>query len=129
MPRQRSMAGLARNDNMLALLFLINNIGVAGFANIVTRECSRPGRDLRDGIAPVVAVLSKTARNDSSTQHNKRHQGDCHDCGQPDEVFRVFEQVRIPASNVGRVLRGKIAQCSWILCISFSNDDPGHRSL
>lgn len=100
---QRSMASLARNDHMLALLFLICDVGVAGLANIVAGKGCRPGCDLRDRRAPVVAVLSKTARNDSSPQHDKRDQGDCHDCGQPDEVFCVLEQVRIPASDFGRV--------------------------
>jgi hypothetical protein len=102
---------------------------MTGLAGIVPGMSDGPSRDLRDRRSTIMAVLTKAVRNNSGAQNDERHQSDDHDGCETDEVFRVFEQVRIPASNFGRVLRLEIAQCLWILCISSANDDRGHSWL
>jgi hypothetical protein len=91
-----SMAGFAGNDDVLALPFLINDVGMAGLTGIVAGEGYRPGCDLGDRSAAIVAVLPKTARDDGSAQDDERNQCDRHDDDEPDEVLCVLEQVRIP---------------------------------
>jgi len=81
-----------------------------------------PGRSLGNGRAAVVPVLTKATGNDGRAQHHERHQRNDHDRDETDKVFRVLEQVCIPASYFGRVC-AQIAQYPWILCISFANDD------
>jgi hypothetical protein len=65
---QGSVASLASDHHMLALLFLIHHVGMAGLAGIVAGKGNRPGRDLGDRRASIVAVLSKTVRYDSGAQ-------------------------------------------------------------
>ena len=91
-----SVAGFARNDNVLALLFLVNDVGMAGFTSIMTGEGYRPGCDLGDRSTAIVAVLPKTARYDGGAQDNERNQCNRHDDGEPDEMLGVLEHVGIP---------------------------------
>ena len=88
-----SVAGFAGDDDMLALLFLIDYVGVAGFAGVVAGEGDWPGRDLGDGGASIVAVLAETARNDGGAQDDEGHYRDQHHGGEPDEMFDVLEHV------------------------------------
>jgi len=103
-----SMASLAGDDHMLAQFLLIDDIGMTGLAGIVPGMGDRPSGNFGDRGSAVVPVLSKTGRDDGSAQHGKCQQRDNHDGSETDEVFRVFEQVRIPAPNFGRVLRSKL---------------------
>ena len=63
-----SVAGFTGDDDMLALLFLIDHVGMAGLADIVAGEGCWPGRDLRDGGAAIVSVLAKTVGDDEGAQ-------------------------------------------------------------
>ncbi len=60
----RTVARLARNHHMLALFLLLNNVGMAGLANIVAGEGHGARGDLRNGIATIVPILAKTMRHD-----------------------------------------------------------------
>ena len=94
--RLGSVAGFARNDDVLALLFLIDDVGVAGLTGIVAGEGNRPARDLGDRSTAIVAVLPKAAWDDGSTQDDERDQRNGHDDDEPDEVLCVLEHVRFP---------------------------------
>src|SRR5208282_2459521 len=59
---QGPVASLASDDHMLAQFFLIHNIGMAGLAGVVAGKRNRPGRDLADRRASIVAILSETVR-------------------------------------------------------------------
>lgn len=94
--RLGSMAGLARDDHMLAKLLLIDDIDVAVLANIMAGEGDGPACDLGDRSTAIVAVLPKAARDDGSTQDDERDQCNGHDDDEPDEVLCVLEHVRFP---------------------------------
>ena len=122
--RLSSVAGFARDHDMLALLLLIHDIAVADFANVVAGEGHGPGRDLSNRCAAIVSVLAETGGDDEGAQADERNQCDGHDRHEPDEVFDVFEQV-----VRRRELRAKLRNASWIPRIRRGNDDSGHRSL
>jgi len=99
--RLGSVAGFAGDDDVPALFLLIDYVGVAGFAGVVSGEGDWPGGDLGDGGAPVVTVLAKTARHHCGAQDDERHQRDQHYDGEPDEMFDVLEHVVFLRSGEG----------------------------
>ena len=68
---QSSVAGLARNDDVLAQLLLIDDVGMAALADGVAGEGRGTGRDFGDGGSAIVAVLAKAARDDGGSQDNE----------------------------------------------------------
>ena len=92
MPCLGTVAGLARNNHMPALLLLIDDVGMAGLARIVARKGNRPSCDLRDRCAPIVPVLAKAPRNNCGTQDDEGNHSYCHDGSEADEVFYVLKQ-------------------------------------
>ena len=96
MPSLGTVAGLARNNHMPALLLLIDDVGMACLTRIVARKDNRPGRDLRDRCAPIVPVLAKTPRNDSGTQDDEGNHPYDHDGSEADEMFYVLKQFLFP---------------------------------
>jgi len=113
--RLGSVAGFAGDDDVPALFFLIDYVGVAGFAGVVSGKGDWPGGDLGDGGATVVAVLAKAARDDGGPQDDECYQRDQHHGCEPDEMFDVLEQVVF--------LSAEKTQCSWITGIGPGNDD------
>ena len=87
MAGQRTMARLAGYNNVLALLLLLHDVGMAGLTSIVAGEGNGPGRCLGDRSSAIVAVLPKASRNDSDAQDDKCNHRDCNDNGEPDEMF------------------------------------------
>jgi len=77
---QGPVAGLASDNHMLAKFFLIHDVGMAALAGVVPGKRNRPGRDLTDCRASIVAVLPKAARYDRSPQNDESHQPRCYDC-------------------------------------------------
>ena len=63
-----SVASLAGNVGMTAQLLLVYNVGVAALAGVVPGESWRPGSDLGDGGATVMAILAKALRDDGGAQ-------------------------------------------------------------
>ena len=96
MLRQRPVAGFARYNHMLAKLFLLHDVGVAGFTGLVPGKRNRPGRDLAYRRASIVAVLPKTVRYDGGPQDHESQDPNHHDDCQPNEVFDVLKQARLP---------------------------------
>jgi len=126
MPGLGSVTGFAWDDDMAALVFLIDHVGMAGLAGFVAGEGYRAGRGLGDGRATIVSVLAKAFGNDDGAQGDESNQGDGDDRREPDEVFDVLEQVVAPPSGASCA---QFAQYSWIAGIRAANDDSGHRGL
>jgi hypothetical protein len=89
----RAVAGFARDDDVASLLFLVDDIGVASFADFVSGMSDGAGGDLGDGGAAVVAIFAEAAGDDGCAQDREGNQRDCHDSSEPDEMFYVLEQV------------------------------------
>ncbi len=102
-----SVACLATDYYVFALLLLIHNVGMAGLARIAAGKTNRSGGDLRDCGAPIVPILPKAARNDGGAQDDECYQCDRHDNGEPDEMFSVLEQVSIPVPDSRSVVCSK----------------------
>jgi hypothetical protein len=77
---------------MLALLLLIDDVGMAGLARVVPSEGQGAARCLGDGGAAIVPVLPEGAGDDGGAQDDEGNDCDCHHSGETDEVFNVFEQ-------------------------------------
>lgn len=92
MPGLGSVAGFARDNHMLALLLLIDDVGMAGLARVVPSEGQGAARCLGDGGAAIVPVLPEGAGDDGGAQDDEGNDCDCHHSGETDEVFNVFEQ-------------------------------------
>ncbi len=56
---QRSVAGFAIHVRVLAILLLLKDVGMAGFAGLVAGEIHGPGRDFRHCVAAVVPILAR----------------------------------------------------------------------
>jgi hypothetical protein len=106
-----AVAGFTGDDDVAALLFLVNNVGVAGLADLVTGVGDGAGGDLGNGVTAVVSVLAKAVGDDGGAKKDEGDQGDRHDSGEPDEVFNVLEQFGLSAPAAG-ALRGI---CAMIL--------------
>jgi hypothetical protein len=103
MPSLGTVAGLARNNHVPALLLLIDHVGMTSLARIVARKDNRAGCDLRDRCAPIVAVLAKTPRNDSGTQDDEGNHPYDHDGSEADQMFYVLKQFLFPYVTSGVV--------------------------
>jgi len=93
MPGLSSVAGFARDHDMLTEFLLIDDIGVTGFADVVASEGDRAGCRLGDGCATVMAVLAKTSWNYGGVEHNEDDDRYPHDKREPNQVLDVFEHV------------------------------------
>jgi len=94
------VTSFASDYHMLTQFFLIRDVGMTGFADIVPGERNRPRRDLTDRRPSIVAVLPKTAGYHSASQKQEDDQRYGDDGSQPNEVFDVFEQISVPAPIV-----------------------------
>ncbi len=65
---QRSMTCFAIDARMPSFLFHFEHVGVAGFTSLVAGKGNRTGGDFGDGVTPVMAVLTKTARNKEASR-------------------------------------------------------------
>jgi len=102
-----SVAGLTRNHHVFAQLFLVDNVGVASLADLMSRVRNRTGCDVSHGISAIVAVLAEAVRSQDSPNQDKRNHCNCDDYSQPNEMFDVLEHVRLLAAPVKRYLRSK----------------------
>ena len=90
---QRSVAGLAGDHHMFALLLLFDDVGMASLANIVAGEGNRTSRRFRNRCSAVVTILAKTFRNNGNAQDQEYRQQYNDHRRQPNEMFYVLEQV------------------------------------
>jgi hypothetical protein len=110
---QGAVASLASDHHMFAQLFLIHDVGMAGFAGFVPGKCNWPGCDLADRRPSIVAILPKTVRDDGGPQNYECHQPDGDDGGQPNEVFDVLEQARVPRALLPGTIRAQNGAMSF----------------
>jgi hypothetical protein len=123
------VASLTSDHYMLAKSFLIDDVGVAAFAGLVPGKRNRPGRDLADCGPSIVSILPKTAGHNRCPQDHEGYQGDYDDDCQPNEVFDVLKQNRVPCAILPGAICVKIPQCSLISEILPWSDDGSHRKL
>jgi len=86
----RAMASLASDSGMLALMLLLEDIGVAGFAGFVPGVDDGQCRNLRDGVTAVMPILAKAVRDEKGS-HTKERQCPHHKqrC-ETEQMFGVF---------------------------------------
>ena len=94
---KRSMAGLAGNYYVPAQLFLIDDVGVASLAGLVSGKRNRTCRNLGNGISAIVPILPEAARNDGGAKGDECNRSNCHDKSQPNEMFDVLKHARLLA--------------------------------
>jgi len=90
---QWSVAGFTVHVRVPAVFFLVENVGVAGFASLVAGIVDGAGGELGQSVPAVVAVLSKTARNQKAADAKKREDANQEDGCQPEEVSCIFEGI------------------------------------
>ena len=109
--RQGPVASLASDNHMLAKLFLIHDVGMAGLAGIMPGKRNRPRRNFADRRPSIVAILPKTTWYNSRPQDHESHQRDCDDHRQTNQVFDILKQVRVPCA----VLPGAICAQNYAM--------------
>jgi hypothetical protein len=72
--RLRSMAGLARDVGMLTGLLQLENLLVAGLANIVPGEDNRAGSDFCHGVGTEMPVAAEAMRDDKAASNQEDRQ-------------------------------------------------------
>lgn len=86
-----AVTGFTRYVRVTAKLFLIDNVGVAAFADFVAGEGGCAGSDLGDGITAIVTVLSKALWDDCGAEDDEGQQRQQHHDTKADEMFDVLE--------------------------------------
>ena len=99
----RPVAGFAGNIGVATELLLIDDLGVASFADFVSGKRRSSSGDLGDGITTVVSVLTETLGDDGGAQQDEdRQQEDDHN-SETDEVFGVLEHGCLPGRAAKRL--------------------------
>ena len=99
----RPVAGFAGNIGVASELLLIDDVGVASFADFVSGERRSSSGDLSDGITAVVSILAKTLGDDSGPQQDEDRQKDNDYHGETDEVLSVLEHGCLPGRAAKRL--------------------------
>ena len=87
----RSVAGFAGNVHMASKFFLINDLGVTAFADVVTSESGSASCDLGDGVATVVSILSEAFGDYKCAENNEEKKRQDHHDSEANEMFDVLE--------------------------------------
>ncbi len=74
MAGQRTMAGFAADVGMLATFLHFEDIGMAGFARLVTSKVNWVGGNFTHCSTAVVAIFSEGLRHNEMTSHEKYHE-------------------------------------------------------
>ena len=70
------MAGFAVDVGVFALRFHIQNVGVTGFAGLMSGKFDGMRGDLADSGAAIVPVLAKALWNDVVARHQEHQEGE-----------------------------------------------------
>jgi hypothetical protein len=111
----RAVTSFAIYGGMLASLFLVRYIRVAGFAGLAAREMNGLRGDFAECSSAVVPVLSKCVRHEPDPYRQKYE--DCH-CENPREAKEVSGIAKArhrphlppPSTNEGLTIRGSIGR-------------------
>jgi hypothetical protein len=88
---ERSMAGFAMDVGMLACLLDLENVGMTGFARLMTREVDGTGGNLSNGGSTVVTVFAEALRNNEVTDDQKDYEANDEQKSKPEKMSRVPE--------------------------------------
>jgi hypothetical protein len=89
----RSVARFAIHMRVLAGGFLVEDIRMAGLAGLMARELNGPGRDFGHGTSPVVAVLSKTFRDQETPDDEECQEAEHEDPSQAEKMSCILEDI------------------------------------
>ena len=128
-PGLGSVAGFAGDDDVLAELFLIDDVGVAGFAKVVPGVRNGAGSGFRDGVPAIVPVLAKTMGHDGGAQQHEGDDSDRHHSGKTDQVFGVLEQSRWSQRKTCDAIAVEKSNTLGYRGGASDNDDRGHKGL
>ena len=90
---QRSVAGFTVDVCVLAISFLFENVGMAGFARLVPSKIERAGCYFRKSITPIVPVLSEAFGDQKSSNDQEQEDPQHKDSRQAKKMSRIFESV------------------------------------
>lgn len=86
-----AVASLAIHAGVLSPGFHIQDIGMARLASLVACKDGLLGRDFRNGVAAILAVLAKAARYENCTNYDEENCNGKKDQNEAQEMFSVFE--------------------------------------
>ena len=78
-----TMAGFAGEHDVLAQFFLLDDVGVADFANVMAGKRDGASGDLGDSCSAIMAILPETARNHRGADGHEEDQRSNHYSGEP----------------------------------------------
>ena len=87
----RAVAGLAVHVRMLAGIFLLRHIRMAGLARLVAGELHRPRRNLADGRPAIVPILAKALGHNKVAHHQKDQKGEHKEPRKPEKMPCILE--------------------------------------
>ena len=90
---ERAVAGLTIDVRVLAVLFLVEDVGMAGLTSLMAREVDGAGSDLGHRGPAVVPVLSKTFWNQESADDQEQEDARDKYRGQSEKVSGIFESL------------------------------------
>ncbi len=117
---QRPVTGLAIHVRVLAIFFLFEDVGMAGFAGLVPGEVHRPGRDFRQCIAPIVPILAETFGDQKSAEDQKQENACDEDSGQSKKMSRILK-------NIHGMLSAKRPLFPSFLCLCPQREPDAYR--
>lgn len=88
---ERSMAGFAMDIGMLACLLYLENVGMTGFARLMTCEVDGTGGNLSNGGSTVVAIFAEALRNNKATDHQKEYEANDEQKSKPEKMSCILE--------------------------------------
>jgi len=89
--RERPVASLAGHPGVLPGLFFLKNVRVTRLARAMACEGHLLGRDLGNGIAAIMSILTKAAGNKVGTQNREHSNRDQEDRRYSEKVLGILE--------------------------------------
>ena len=91
-PGERTVARLAGDPGMLALLQDVGLVGVAVGAGLVSGEGGSRGPDVLDGPGPVVTVLAEVLGHEQAPEHEEDEHTGREEAHDPQEVLAILQR-------------------------------------
>ena len=92
-PGQRSVARFAVDVRVFSVFLLLQDVSMAAFARLVAREIGWPGGDLRQCVAAIVPVLSKTLWDQERAEDQEEQDANGEDSRQSKKMSRVLKGI------------------------------------
>lgn len=122
----RAMTGFAGYAGVAPGLFQIQDVAVAGFADVVASIRNRLSRDFLEGVAPKMAVLAKALGDEDASENEEEDEarnedgghtkemrevfGLNHRCRGPTKILRTFVHTAVGHKTTGRTSRMVVMQ-------------------